>query len=177
MRLTTKGRFAVTAMIDLAMRSGNCPVALAAISQRQHISLSYLEQLFGKLRRQELVESTRGPGGGYALGRAAADITVADIIVAVDEALDATGCAGKENCMGDDAGRCMTHNLWASLNDKMIEFLSAISLKKLADEQLALGLGLDDAPVRRAISNQPVVRPIKITAPNSVFALGNSFLK
>ena len=177
MRLTTKGRFAVTAMIDLAMRSGNGPVALAAISQRQHISLSYLEQLFGKLRRQELVESTRGPGGGYALGRAAADITVADIIVAVDEALDATGCAGKENCMGDDAGRCMTHNLWASLNDKMIEFLSAISLKKLADEQLALGLGLDDAPVRRAISNQPVVRPIKITAPNSVFALGNSFLK
>ena len=164
-------------MIDLAMRSGNGPVALAAISQRQHISLSYLEQLFGKLRRQELVESTRGPGGGYALGRAAADITVADIIVAVDEALDATGCAGKENCMGDDAGRCMTHNLWASLNDKMIEFLSAISLKKLADEQLALGLGLDDAPVRRAISNQPVVRPIKITAPNSVFALGNSFLK
>ena len=177
MRLTTKGRFAVTAMIDLAMRSGNGPVALAAISQRQHISLSYLEQLFGKLRRQELVESTRGPGGGYALGRAAADITVADIIVAVDEALDATGCAGKENCMGDDAGRCMTHNLWASLNDKMIEFLSAISLKKLADEQLALGLGLDEAPVRRAISNQPVVRPIKITAPNSVFALGNSFLK
>ena len=177
MRLTTKGRFAVTAMIDLAMRSGNGPVALAAISQRQHISLSYLEQLFGKLRRQELVESTRGPGGGYALGRAAADITVADIIVAVDEALDATGCAGKENCMGDDAGRCMTHNLWASLNDKMIEFLSAISLKKLADEQLALGMGLDDAPVRRAISNQPVVRPIKITAPNSVFALGNSFLK
>ena len=177
MRLTTKGRFAVTAMIDLAMRSGNGPVALAAISQRQHISLSYLEQLFGKLRRQELVESTRGPGGGYALGRAAADITVADIIVAVDEALDATGCAGKENCMGDDAGRCMTHNLWASLNDKMIEFLSAITLKKLADEQLALGLGLDDAPVRRAISNQPVVRPIKITAPNSVFALGNSFLK
>ena len=177
MRLTTKGRFAVTAMIDLAMRSGNGPVALAAISQRQHISLSYLEQLFGKLRRQELVESTRGPGGGYALGRAAADITVADIILAVDEALDATGCAGKENCMGDDAGRCMTHNLWASLNDKMIEFLSAITLKKLADEQLALGLGLDDAPVRRSISNQPVVRPIKITAPNSVFALGNSFLK
>ncbi len=177
MRLTTKGRFAVTAMIDLAMRSGNGPVALAAISQRQHISLSYLEQLFGKLRRQELVESTRGPGGGYALGRAAADITVADIIVAVDEALDATGCAGKENCMGDDAGRCMTHNLWASLNDKMIEFLSAISLKKLADEQLALGLGLDDAPVKRAISNQPVVKPIRITAPNSVFALGNSFLK
>ena len=99
MRLTTKGRFAVTAMIDLALRSSNGPVALAAISQRQQISLSYLEQLFGKLRRHELVESTRGPGGGYSLGRKAEEITVADIIVAVDEPIDATGCAGKENCM------------------------------------------------------------------------------
>jgi Rrf2 family transcriptional regulator, iron-sulfur cluster assembly transcription factor len=128
MRLTTKGRFAVTAMIDLALRSTAGPVALAAISQRQQISLSYLEQLFGKLRRHELVESTRGPGGGYSLGRAAADITVSDIIVAVDEPIDSTGCAGKENCMGDDAGRCMTHDLWASLNAKMIEFLDSVSL-------------------------------------------------
>ena len=177
MRLTTKGRFAVTAMIDLAMRSTGGPVALAAISQRQHISLSYLEQLFGKLRRQELVESTRGPGGGYALGRDAADITVADIIVAVDEPIDATGCAGKENCMGDDAGRCMTHDLWASLNTKMIDYLSSISLKKLADEQLAKGVAIDESPIKRGISTQPVVKPIKITAPNSVFALGNSFVK
>jgi Rrf2 family iron-sulfur cluster assembly transcriptional regulator len=123
MRLTTKGRFAVTAMIDLALRSQNGPVALAAISQRQQISLSYLEQLFGKLRRHELVESTRGPGGGYSLGRKAEDITVADIIVAVDEPIDATGCGGKENCMGDEAGRCMTHDLWTSLNAKMIEYL------------------------------------------------------
>ena len=90
MRLTTKGRFAVTAMIDLALRQSNGPVTLAAISQRQQISLSYLEQLFGKLRRHELVESTRGPGGGYSLGRKAADITVADIIVSVDEPIDAT---------------------------------------------------------------------------------------
>ena len=95
MRLTTKGRFAVTAMIDLALRSNNGPVALAAISQRQQISLSYLEQLFGKLRRHDLVESTRGPGGGYSLGRRADEITVADIIVAVDEPLDATGCGGR----------------------------------------------------------------------------------
>ena len=94
MRLTTKGRFAVTAMIDLALREHTGPVALAAISQRQQISLSYLEQLFGKLRRHELVESTRGPGGGYSLGRKAEDITVADIIVAVDEPIDATGCGG-----------------------------------------------------------------------------------
>jgi len=118
MRLTTKGRFAVTAMIDLALREHTGPVALAAISQRQQISLSYLEQLFGKLRRHELVESTRGPGGGYSLGRKAEDITVADIIVAVDEPIDATGCGGKENCMGDDGGRCMTHDLWTSLNAK-----------------------------------------------------------
>ena len=94
MRLTTKGRFAVTAMIDLALREHSGPVALAAISARQQISLSYLEQLFGKLRRHELVESTRGPGGGYSLGRKSEEITVADIIVAVDEPIDATGCAG-----------------------------------------------------------------------------------
>ena len=101
MRLTTKGRFAVTAMIDLALRQNNGPVTLAAISQRQQISLSYLEQLFGKLRRHELVESTRGPGGGYTLGRKAAEITVADIIVSVDEPIDATQCGGKENCLGE----------------------------------------------------------------------------
>jgi Rrf2 family iron-sulfur cluster assembly transcriptional regulator len=166
MRLTTKGRFAVTAMIDLALRSNNGPVALAAISQRQQISLSYLEQLFGKLRRHELVESTRGPGGGYSLGRKAEEISVADIIVAVDE-----------NCMGDDAGRCMTHELWASLNTKMIEFLDSITLRKLVDDQLAKGVSIEEAPIKRAISSQPVVKPIKITAPNSVFALGNAFSK
>ena len=177
MRLTTKGRFAVTAMIDLALRSSNGPVALAAISQRQQISLSYLEQLFGKLRRHELVESTRGPGGGYSLGRKSELITVADIILAVDEPLDATGCAGKENCMGEDAGRCMTHDLWASLNTKMIEYLDSISLKKLVDEQTAKGVAIDESPVKRAISNIPVVKPIRITAPNSVFALGNAFSK
>jgi Rrf2 family iron-sulfur cluster assembly transcriptional regulator len=101
MRLTTKGRFAVTAMIDLAMRQHNGPVTLAGISQRQKISLSYLEQLFGKLRRHELVESTRGPGGGYTLARPMREVSVADIIFAVDEPLDATNCAGKENCHED----------------------------------------------------------------------------
>jgi Rrf2 family transcriptional regulator, iron-sulfur cluster assembly transcription factor len=97
--------------------------------------------------------------------------------VAVDEPIDATGCAGKENCMGEDAGRCMTHDLWASLNSKMIEYLDSISLKKLVDEQLAKGVNIEEVPVKRAISSQPVVRPIKVTAPNSVFALGNAFLK
>ncbi len=177
MRLTTKGRFAVTAMIDLALREHSGPVALAAISSRQQISLSYLEQLFGKLRRQQLVESTRGPGGGYSLGRKADEITVADIILAVDEPLDATGCAGKENCMGDDSGRCMTHDLWASLNEKMLEFLSSVSLRNLVNDQVARGVSIQVHPMKRAISSQPVVKPIKITAPNSVFALGAAYSK
>ena len=177
MRLTTKGRFAVTAMIDLALRQGNGPVTLAAISQRQRISLSYLEQLFGKLRRHELVESTRGPGGGYTLARNAADITVADIIVSVDEPMDATQCGGKENCLGE-AGRCMTHDLWATLNQRMVDFLASVNLQKLVDEQLAKGLQIEDKPVlRRAIPTQPVIKPIRVNAPNSVFALGNVFAK
>ena len=176
MRLTTKGRFAVTAMIDLGLRSTTGPVALAAISARQQISLSYLEQLFGKLRRAQLVESTRGPGGGYSLGREAAEITVADIIVAVDEPIDATGCGGRENCMGDDNGKCMTHDLWTALNTKMIDFLRSVSLKKLVDEQLAKGVSVVASPIKRAISSAPVVKPIRITAPNSVFALGDAAL-
>jgi len=176
MRLTTKGRFAVTAMIDLGLRSTNGPVALAAISARQQISLSYLEQLFGKLRRAELVESTRGPGGGYSLGRSPAAITVADIIVAVDEPIDATGCAGRENCMGEDSGKCMTHDLWAALNARMIEFLSSVTLKELVDEQTAKGVSVVEPPVKRAISSAPVVKPIRVTAPNSVFALGDAAL-
>ena len=177
MRLTTKGRFAVTAMIDLALRQNSGPVTLAAISQRQQISLSYLEQLFGKLRRNELVESTRGPGGGYTLARKAADITVTDIITSVDEPIDATQCGGKENCLGDH-GRCMTHDLWASLNRHMVDFLNSVTLQKLVDEQLARGIQIEDKPVvRRAISSAPVVKPIRVNAPNSVFALGNAFNK
>jgi Rrf2 family iron-sulfur cluster assembly transcriptional regulator len=172
MRLTTKGRFAVTAMIDLALREHVGPVALAAISQRQQISLSYLEQLFGKLRRHGLVESTRGPGGGYSLGKKSDDITVADIIVAVDEPIDATGCGGRENCMGEAVGRCMTHDLWTNLNVRMVEYLKSIALKKLVDEQLAKGVAIEEIPLKRAIAPVPVVKPLKVTAPNSVFALG-----
>lgn len=137
MRLTTKGRFAVTAMIDLAMRQGNGPVTLSGISQRQAISLSYLEQLFGKLRRHEIVESIRGPGGGYSLARPAGKVTVADIIIAVDEPLDATQCGGKENCAGTAAhgARCMTHELWTTLNEKMVDYLDSVSLQDLVDQQ------------------------------------------
>ena len=177
MRLTTKGRFAVTAMIDLALRQQSGPVTLAAISQRQQISLSYLEQLFGKLRRHQLVESTRGPGGGYTLGRKAGDITVADIILSVDEPLDATHCGGKENCHGGDS-RCMTHDLWASLNAKMVEFLDSVSLQKLVDDQISKGVVIEAKPtIKRAISSAPVVKPIRVTGPNSVFDLGNVFAK
>ncbi len=175
MRLTTKGRFAVTAMIDLALRQNAGPVTLAAISQRQQISLSYLEQLFGKLRRNELVESTRGPGGGYTLGRKAAEITVADIISSVDEPIDATQCEGKENCLGA-VGRCMTQDLWASLNKRMSDFLGSVSLQNLVDEQHAKGVVVDAVPmVRKAIAPMPVAKPIRITGPNSVFALGAAF--
>ncbi|MEZ7827737.1 MAG: Fe-S cluster assembly transcription factor [Brachymonas denitrificans] len=173
MRLTTKGRFAVTAMIDLALRQSGGPVTLAAISQRQQISLSYLEQLFGKLRRHELVESTRGPGGGYTLARKAGDITVADIVVSVDEQLDATSCGGKANCMGENNGPCMTHDLWTSLNDRMLDFLRSVSLQKLVDEQIAKGVRIEDKPmIKRAISSAPVLKPVRVNAPNSVFALG-----
>ncbi|MBK7004196.1 MAG: Fe-S cluster assembly transcriptional regulator IscR [Burkholderiales bacterium] len=177
MRLTTKGRFAVTAMIDLGLRQESGPVTLAAISQRQQISLSYLEQLFGKLRRNELVESTRGPGGGYTLARKAADITVADIIVSVDEPIDATQCGGKENCHGEGA-RCMTHDLWSSLNVHMVDFLNSVSLQKLVDDQLAKGLTVEDKPsVKRAISAMPMKQMVRVNTPNSVFALGNAFSK
>ncbi|QDL54159.1 Fe-S cluster assembly transcriptional regulator IscR [Rhodoferax aquaticus] len=177
MRLTTKGRFAVTAMIDLGLRQNSGPVTLAAISQRQQISLSYLEQLFGKLRRHDLVESTRGPGGGYMLARKAGDISVADIILSVDEPIDATQCSGKENCMGEGA-RCMTHDLWASLNVRMVEFLESVTLQKLVDDQLAKGLQVEEGPsLKRAISAMPVSQTIRVNTPNSVFALGNAFSK
>ena len=112
MRLTTKGGYAVTAMLDLCMRPSPNPVTLAAISERQHISLSYLEQLFGKLRRHKLVNSVRGPGGGYRLAKDMAQISIADIIVAVDEPIDATRCGGKENCQDDQ--KCLTYDLWAN---------------------------------------------------------------
>ena len=133
MKLTTKGRFAVTAMLDLAMRQNRGPVTLAAISDRQHISLSYLEQLFGKLRRAKLVSSVRGPGGGYNLAQGPSQVTVADIVTAVDEPLDATQCAGKENC--HDEQRCMTHDLWATLNEKMYAYLSSVTLADLVAHQ------------------------------------------
>lgn len=134
MRLTTKGRFAVTAMVDLASRQGSGPVTLAGIAERQKISLSYLEQLFGKLRRHALISSVRGPGGGYRLAQDMNNISVADIIIAVDEPLDATQCGGKENCRNHD--RCLTHELWTNLNRHMYAYLDSVSLGVLVKQEL-----------------------------------------
>jgi len=133
MRLTTKGRFAVTALLDLAMQRSSGPVKLAEISKRQQISLSYLEQLFGKLRQRKLVESVRGPGGGYCLAKNMEHVSVADIILAVDEPIDSTQCGGKENCHNDK--KCMTHDLWTSLNALIFNHLGAVTLKHLVDDQ------------------------------------------
>jgi Rrf2 family iron-sulfur cluster assembly transcriptional regulator len=120
-------------MIDLALRGEDGPVSLASISERQKISLSYLEQLFGKLRRFALVDSVRGPGGGYCIARPLAELSVADIIRAVDEQLDATQCGGRENCQ--DEHRCMTHDLWSTLNSKMYDYLASVSLAELVEKQ------------------------------------------
>jgi len=156
MRLTTKGRFAVTAMLDLALNSGRGPVTLAAISGRQGISLSYLEQLFGKLRRHQLVESVRGPGGGYYLAKPVEQVSVSAIIIAVDEPLDATQCGGKENCQDDR--RCMTHDLWARLNEKMYEYLGSVHLSDLVAEQQKRIQVLQDK--RRAAAQNDTAIPV-----------------
>lgn len=133
MRLTTKGRFAVTAMVDLAISGGERPVTLGDISERQKISLSYLEQLFGKLRRKALVSSVRGPGGGYRLTRPTAELSVGEIILAVDEPIDATQCGGKENCR--DERKCITHDLWTDLNRHIFEYLDSVKLSDLVEKQ------------------------------------------
>jgi Rrf2 family iron-sulfur cluster assembly transcriptional regulator len=133
MKLTTKGRYAVTAMLDLALHDTGAPVALTDIAGRQGLSLSYLEQLFAKLRKQGLVSSVRGPGGGYRLGAAAAVISIADVVSAVDEKVDATRCGGKKNCQGNE--RCLTHDLWQDLSGKIYQFLSGITLAQLVEQR------------------------------------------
>jgi Rrf2 family iron-sulfur cluster assembly transcriptional regulator len=142
-------------MMDLALRGDDSPVALAGVSERQKISLSYLEQLFGKLRRYNLVDSVRGPGGGYCIARPVDKVTVADIVRAVDEPLDATQCGGRENCLDDH--RCMTHDLWAALNVKMYDYLSSVTLADLVDCQRAKEAKAGNASVieDRRIGPQP----------------------
>jgi Rrf2 family iron-sulfur cluster assembly transcriptional regulator len=151
MRLTTRGRYAVTAMLDLTLQAENSPVSLADISHRQSISLSYLEQLFSRLRQAGLVASVRGPGGGYYLGRARDSIFVAQIIDAVDESIDTTNCQGKGDCQGGEI--CLTHSLWHDLSQQIHNFLNGISLadlvakrevQSIAQRQIEQLLVLDD---------------------------------
>ncbi|OUR85543.1 [Fe-S]-binding protein [Methylophaga sp. 42_8_T64] len=132
MRLTTKGRYAVTAMLDLSLNFGLGAITLADISERQGISLSYLEQLFARLRKQGLVSSSRGPGGGYRLSRTAGEITVMDVISAVDEKVDSTQCNGKANCHGEE--QCLSHELWQSLSDQIRNYLAGISLAQVVQQ-------------------------------------------
>jgi Rrf2 family iron-sulfur cluster assembly transcriptional regulator len=153
MRLTTKGRYAVTAMLDLTLHADNKPVSLSEISERQSISLSYLEQLFSRLRQSELVSSVRGPGGGYRLGRSSEDIYIAQIIEAVNESVDTTSCQGKGDCQGGEI--CLTHALWDELTAEIHNFLNGISLahlmarrdvKNIAQRQVDQLLILSESP-------------------------------
>ncbi len=150
MKLTTKGRYAVTAVLDLAFHEQGGPVSLADISQRQGISLSYLEQLFSRLRRNNVVASTRGPGGGYSLARPDTEISMAEIILAVDESYDATSCGGKGTCSGDSY-QCLTHDLWTELSDEIHEFLNGIMLSEMKSRKDVLEV------VRRQDSQQEKV--------------------
>ena len=165
MRLTTKGRYAVTAVLDLAIHQGNGPIALADIAQRQGISLSYLEQLFAKLRKRGLVVSVRGPGGGYNLARKSGSIYVAEVITAVDENVDTTRCGGEHNCKSD--GPCLTHDLWMDLSDRIYGYLNNISLDDLVERGSEKDLGTTGSqrPVETARSKGTQVRfdPVRPT--------------
>jgi Rrf2 family iron-sulfur cluster assembly transcriptional regulator len=167
MRLTTKGRFAITAMMDLALRENRGAVTLSAISGRQHISLSYLEQMFSDLRRAGLVESIRGPGGGYTLGRKPAAISVADIVLAVEPPRRATR-RGTER----DGEEAMASDVWDRLSTNMLEYMQGISLRSLVVEQLAKGVVIEPEKAKRSIFSRARPKPFAVNAPNSVFALG-----
>ncbi|TPG24283.1 Rrf2 family transcriptional regulator [Variovorax guangxiensis] len=168
MRISTKGRLAVIAMVDIALHRWAGPVSLAVLNQRQRISVSYLEQMFSALRRHGLVASTRGPGGGYSLGREASAITVADILFAVEGPPTERRPSAKDL---QDAQRCSTPELWASFNLKMVEFLDAVHLQKLVDQQIARGVQPQSEVQRRALPVSATVKPSRPNAPNSVFEL------
>lgn len=169
MRMSTKGRFAVNAMIDLALRSPGGPVALAGIAARQQVSLSYLEQLFSRLRKSGLVHSTRGPGGGYTLGRAPTEISVADIVLAVED-LEGGPVAPEEQ-----RSPHLTGSLWSDVQDVMLRHLATVTLLSLVDEQRARGY-VDERRPGRPVAPAPLQqRTVRTTAPNSVFAFGQSF--
>jgi Rrf2 family iron-sulfur cluster assembly transcriptional regulator len=171
MRLSTKGRFAVTAMIDVALREKLGPVPLSDISARQQISLSYLEQMFSKLRQQGLVHSTRGPGGGYTLGQRTDAITVADIIGAVEDEVPETKTTKTTD------SKDMAQDLWDTMNAKVYEFMQSVTLRSLVLEQLAKGVKIEQKPApNRGVFKKPSLQTVRTTAPNSVFALGQSLL-
>lgn len=152
MKLTSKGRYAVTAMLDVALHANDGPVALADISERQEISLSYLEQLFARLRKQNLVSSVRGPGGGYLLGKSASEIAVGEVIKAVDESVDATRCQGQADCQGGE--KCLTHSLWQDLSDQIANFLNKISLDDLMKKgDVKMVAGRQNKTVSSALNN------------------------
>ncbi len=170
MRLSTKGRFAVTAMIDVALREKLGPVPLSDISTRQQISLSYLEQMFSKLRQQGLVTSTRGPGGGYTLGHRTDAISVADIINAVE---DPAPKAKPQDMPTPD----MAQDLWDTMNAKVSDFMQSVTLRSLVLEQLAKGVKIEQKPaLNRGVFKKPSTQVVRSNAPNSVFALGQSLL-
>jgi Rrf2 family iron-sulfur cluster assembly transcriptional regulator len=167
MRFSTKGRFAVTAMIDVALRDEFGPVPLVDIASRQHISLSYLEQLFSKLRLQGLVTSIRGPGGGYSLGEEMDGITVADILCAVDDV------PLKTKLQDASSVQDMTQDLWEAMNAKVLNFMQSVTLKSLVLDQLALGAKIEQKPLpNRGVFERPAQQSIRPNVPNSVFALG-----
>ena len=168
MRMSTKGRLAVNALLDLALREAAGPVALASISERQQVSLSYLEQMFSRLRRQGVVESTRGPGGGYRLGRPTDQISVADIVSTVDDPADAESRTVDES---------LSRDLWRELDAVMLQHMATITLQSLVEAQVAAGVKVEPRVMRRPILpaiDQPRL-PLRCNAPNSVFAFGKSF--
>jgi Rrf2 family iron-sulfur cluster assembly transcriptional regulator len=157
MRLTTKGRYAVTSMLDLALHQASGPIPLAGISARQDISLSYLEQLFAKLRRRGLVQSVRGPGGGYNLGKEAELINIAEVIEAVNETTDATRCKGAGDCQ--KGATCLTHHLWIDLSEQIRDFLGDISLADLVQRQEILDIAKSQetrVPAKQSDASIPV---------------------
>ena len=164
MRLTTKGRYAVTAMLDLAFHSQSKPVTLTDIATRQTISLSYLEQLFARLRKSGMVIGVRGPGGGYKLSRAPVDINIAEIIAAVDEQVDSTKCGGAADCQNNQA--CLTHDLWMGLSEQIQGYLIGISLGDLLTRQTIQDVAeRQDKESQSIINRNEVQTEVKISFP------------
>ena len=174
MRLSTRGRFAITALIDLASRQNSTPVPLVDLALRHHISLSYLEQMFARLRQQGLVDSTRGPGGGYALARKASAITVADIVSAIEDGSDErTPAAQRET---SQSAQEMTQDLWDALHSTVLNYMKTITLQSLATEQQAKGFQVQERkPVQKGVFQKPKQEVVHPSTPNSVFALGQAW--